>query len=105
MIFIYIINLDLLKNFVLFLYQNTLFRIQDHIEHNLEFSVEIYKRMYCPRCRKLQHKRVKMKVIKRKGGYHKQTKYKCPECNLIRMKGHKKQRKNRKSKRNFRNPY
>jgi len=40
--------------------------------------------MECPRCRK-QNKRVKMKDVKRKGGFHKQTKYVCPECGLIRM--------------------
>ncbi len=42
--------------------------------------------MECPRCRNSSKKRVSMKSVKRKGGYHKQTKFKCPECGLIRMK-------------------
>lgn len=45
--------------------------------------------MECPRCRKLHKKRVHMKQVKRRGGYHKQTKYKCPECGLVRMKTNK----------------
>lgn len=40
----------------------------------------------CPRCRKLEKKRIHMKPIKRRGGFHKQTKYKCPECGLTIMK-------------------
>lgn len=31
-------------------------------------------------------KKVPMKDIKRKGGFHKQTKYQCKSCGLIRMK-------------------
>jgi len=27
-----------------------------------------------------------MKAVKRKGGFHKKTKFQCPECGLIRMK-------------------
>ena len=42
--------------------------------------------MICPRCRKVQKKKVSMKTVKRKGGFHKQTKYLCPKCGLIRMK-------------------
>jgi hypothetical protein len=56
--------------------------------------------MICPRCRgdedieisdeenkeeKPGKKLVKMKDIKRKGGFHKQTKYICPECNYKKM--------------------
>ncbi len=41
--------------------------------------------MECPRCR-IKNQRVHMKPVKRKGGFHKQTKFVCPECGLIRMK-------------------
>ena len=34
----------------------------------------------CPVCK------TKMKDVKRKGGFHKQTKYKCPNCGLVKMK-------------------
>lgn len=44
--------------------------------------------MYCPRCKTL-NKQVKMKDMKRKGGFHKKTKYVCPECKLVRMKVNK----------------
>jgi len=44
------------------------------------------RKMECPRCRKVDKKRIKMKPVKRKGGFHKQTKFTCPECGLIRMK-------------------
>ena len=27
-----------------------------------------------------------MKPVKRKGGFHKQTKFICPQCGLVRMK-------------------
>lgn len=46
--------------------------------------------IYCPRCRIQFNKQVKMKNIKRKGGFHKKAKYQCPECGLIRMKKFKK---------------
>ena len=42
--------------------------------------------MECPRCRNSSKKRVTMKPVGRKGGFHKQTKFKCPECGLNRMK-------------------
>jgi hypothetical protein len=58
--------------------------------------------MICPRCRGdeefvnsseekkedekvVEKKLVKMKDIKRKGGFHKQTKYICPECDFKKM--------------------
>ena len=52
--------------------------------------------MICPRCRgdedivntdtePKEKKIVKMKDIKRKGGFHKQTKYICPECKYKKM--------------------
>ncbi len=41
--------------------------------------------MECPRCRKTQKKRVGMKHVKRKGGFHKQTKFQCPNCGLVKM--------------------
>ena len=47
------------------------------------------KRIYCPRCQ-TQNVKVKMKLVKRKGGFHKNTKFKCPQCSLIRMKPNKK---------------
>ena len=40
--------------------------------------------MYCPKCK------TKMKDIKRKGGFHKKTKYECLSCGIIRMKQNKK---------------
>ncbi len=45
--------------------------------------------MLCPRCRNSKKKKVAMKQVKRKGGFHKQTKFQCPECGLIRMKKNK----------------
>jgi len=42
--------------------------------------------MFCPRCRKVEKKVIKMKEVKRKGGFHKHTKFVCPECGLVRMK-------------------
>lgn len=44
--------------------------------------------MECPRCRTQQQK-IHMKPVKRRGGFHKQTKFKCPECGLTRMKRNK----------------
>ena len=35
--------------------------------------------MICPDCK------IKMKDIKRKGGFHKHTKYKCPNCDLLKF--------------------
>jgi len=46
--------------------------------------------MICPRCAKLAGKKIPMKDIKRKGGFHKQTKYQCKSCGLVRMKSNKK---------------
>ena len=45
--------------------------------------------MLCPRCRNVQKKKVSMKAVKRKGGFHKKTKFQCSECGLIRMKDNK----------------
>ncbi len=45
--------------------------------------------MICPRCSRLDGKKIPMKVIKRKGGFHKQTKFQCKNCGLIRMKPNK----------------
>lgn len=39
--------------------------------------------MICPRCS------VKMKDIKRKGGFHKKTKYICKNCGLVKMKNNR----------------
>ena len=44
--------------------------------------------MYCPRCR-AKGIYIKMKNVKRKGGFHKNTKYICPNCNFVRMKSNK----------------
>ena len=45
--------------------------------------------MLCPKCKRTRKIDVSMKEIKRKGGFHKQTKFKCPHCGLIRMKKNK----------------
>ena len=42
--------------------------------------------MECPHCRKSHKKRITLKEVKRKGGFHKQTKFKCSNCGFIRMK-------------------
>ena len=42
--------------------------------------------MECPRCRNSFRKRITMKQVKRKGGFHKQTKFVCPDCGMIKMK-------------------
>ncbi len=42
--------------------------------------------MICSRCKKSKKNTVKMKQVKRKGGFHKKTKFQCPECGLVRMK-------------------
>ena len=41
--------------------------------------------MICPRCKEMKEDTVKMKDIKRKGGFHKQTKYICPDCGFKKM--------------------
>ncbi|MEA2071193.1 MAG: hypothetical protein U9O98_07880 [Asgard group archaeon] len=51
--------------------------------------------MECPRCRKVRNERVHMKDVKRKGGFHKHTKYICPECGLVRMKRNRKKKRRR----------
>jgi len=44
--------------------------------------------MWCPRCSK-QGKQSKMKPQKKKGGFHKQIKWVCPNCGLVRMQKHR----------------
>ena len=45
--------------------------------------------MLCPKCRKKSKLQIKMKQVKRKGGFHKKTKFQCPKCGLVRMKKNK----------------
>ncbi len=46
-------------------------------------------RMICSRCSKMEGLKIHMKPVKRKGGFHKQTKFICKRCGLVRMKANR----------------
>ena len=60
----------------------------NNILFGLKIEIHWRKEMNCPRCR-AKDIHIKMKPVKKKGGFHKNTKFICPNCNYTRMKTNK----------------